>query len=202
MNKLEKFIVQNRELFDSENVPDRIWEKIKLPESNQQTHRKTIIKSLYKWSAAAAIAGIVFTGTYLFLKQNTHGIDESSIAKSAKENKDNSDNYSSKNIPPAYIPEVENMYKAVVEKQDELKNIADANPELYKQFASDLAILDSSYHVLKSEAATSPNHDVFIKAMIQNLQLQAELLSRQMSIIHQFKNLKNESHETNNKSSI
>jgi hypothetical protein len=209
MNKIEKFIVQNRDLFDTEDVPGRVWEKIKLPESNKQTQRKSIIKPLYKWGAAAAIAGILFTGAYLFFqnsKQDKHSAEGASITANTEKNKeDSNDNFSPediKNTTSAHIPEVENIYKAVVEKQNELKDIADANPELYRQFASDLAILDSSYHVLKSEASSSPNHDVFIKAMIQNLQLQAELLSRQLSIIHQYKNSKNKSYETNNKRSI
>ena len=42
------------------------------------------------------------------------------------------------------------------------------------------------------QAETSPNRDVIIKAMMQNLALKAELLARQLSIINEFKNTKNE----------
>ena len=39
------------------------------------------------------------------------------------------------------------------------------------------------------------NGDVIIKAMIQNLQLQSELLGRQLMIIREFKTTKNSTHE-------
>lgn len=103
-----------------------------------------------------------------------------------------------KNLAPEFAPEAEAIYNSIAVKQEALKTIANTEPELYKQFAGDLATLDSSYRVLKTQAAASPNHDVLIKAMIQNLQLQAELLSRQLMIINQFKNLKKERHEKTN----
>ena len=89
-----------------------------------------------------------------------------------------------------------NSYRRFLEmQQQQLKAIAKEQPELYSQFAEDLAALDSSYRVLKTQAIQTPNREVIIKAMLQNLQLQAELLSKQLGIIHEFKNnktLKNE----------
>jgi hypothetical protein len=50
--------------------------------------------------------------------------------------------------------------------------------------------------MLKRQAAQTPNKDVIIKAMMQNLQLQAELLNRQLMIFNQIKNTKNLKNET------
>ena len=213
MDKIEKFIAKNRELFDNENVPDTVWEKIQLPEAKKQVRKKVIIKPLYKFGIAASLTGIIFLSVYLFMQKTNHARnnDNNNIENNLSANNEDTpktdvDNDlpedDIKNIAPKHASEINNIYKSVILKQNELKNVASANPELYKQFASDLAILDSSYRVLESQAVSSPNHDVIIKAMIQNLQLQAELLSRQLSIINQFKNQKNEHHETNNESSI
>jgi hypothetical protein len=61
---------------------------------------------------------------------------------------------------------------------------------LYSQFSEDLAALDSSYRVLKTQAVQTPNREVVIRAMLQNLQLQAELLGKQLRILKEFKNTK------------
>lgn len=209
MNKVERFIVQNREAFDIENAPDSVWNKIQLPDSDKNNKRKAALKPLYKWSIAAAFAGIIFLGSYLiFQKQkpnhinNNNNSTENPVTANIESQKIDSDNNNLpaediKSFAPKYTTKIDEIYQSIVLKQNELKNVASANPELYKQFASDLTILDSSYRVLKSQAGSSPNHDVIIKAMIQNLQLQAELLNRQLQIIQQFKNPKKENYETN-----
>ncbi|HKC36493.1 MAG TPA: hypothetical protein VKB95_10540, partial [Chitinophagaceae bacterium] len=57
--------------------------------------------------------------------------------------------------------------------------------------------LDSSYRLLREQATQSMNGDVIIKAMIQNLQLQSELLGRQLMIIHECKTIKTSKNEKN-----
>lgn len=208
MNKIEKFIIQNRELLDTEDAPESVWGKIQLPEGDKQIKRRPLLRPLYKWSIAAVCTGIIFISIYLFIQKPNHPAKnlEDTVSANIEQPQENSDDSLAteniKTIVPAHKSKVEEIYKSIVAKQDELKNVARSNPELYRQFASDLATLDSSYRVLQSQADLSPNRDVIIKAMIQNLQLQAELLSRQLSIIHQFKNSKNENHETNNKRNI
>ena len=213
MNKVERFVVQNRQQLDTEEVPDTVWEKIQLPVAKKQTQKKALLQPLYKWSIAAVSAGVIFSGIYLFTQKPNHQQQQSnnnienSISANTEKPTNNNDGDSStteeiKSIAPTHAPKVEEIYKTIVAKQTELKTVASINPELYRQFASDLAILDSSYRMLKLQANSSPNRDVIIKAMIQNLELQAELLSRQLQIIHQFKNSKNESHETNNNRNI
>ena len=76
-----------------------------------------------------------------------------------------------------------------------MKDATADRPELYKQFSNDLRVLDSSYRMLQTQAAQSPNRDVIMKAMIQNLQLQAELLYRQLLISNEIKNNKTQKNE-------
>ncbi|HRG94562.1 MAG TPA: hypothetical protein PLZ10_16505, partial [Chitinophagaceae bacterium] len=72
-------------------------------------------------------------------------------------------------------------------RQEQLKAAANGLPELYQQFEKDLAVLDSSFRSLRQQAGQTPNRDVLIRAMIQNLQLQSELLERQLQVIQEFK---------------
>ena len=195
-NRIEKFIEQNRHLMDSENVPEAVWQKIKLPVAEKKQAKVVGWKPVYKLVAAASITALVALTSYLLIQKYSHDTPPS-FADETKHS-DTLPLGEIKSLAPQYAPEAEQIFKTIAEQKEDLKTIASTDPELYRQFADDLATLDSSYRVLKSEAATSPNHDVIIKAMIQNLQLQAELLGRQLLIINQFKNSKKESHETKN----
>jgi hypothetical protein len=190
---IEKFIEQNRHLLDVENIPEAVWEKIKLP-TLQPKKSQALIKPMYKWAAAAVVTALLGVASYFLISRKNATQPDITVNK----NYDTLPPVAIKNLAPEYAPEAEEIYNSIAVKQQELKDIAVAAPELYKQFASDLATLDSSYRVLKTQASSSPNHDVIIKAMIQNLQLQAELLNRQLLIMSQFKNSKKETNETKN----
>jgi len=98
-------------------------------------------------------------------------------------------------ISPEYAPQVNQIARLVAMKQEELKAMAPEQPELYRQFTTDITQLDSSYHSLKSQLNASPNPEMLIEAMIQNLQLQLNVLNQQLNIINQIKQSKKYSHE-------
>ena len=54
--------------------------------------------------------------------------------------------------------------------------------------------MDESYQRLKNDLPGSPNQEETVKAMIRNLQIQADVLSRQLNVIKQI----NESKKENN----
>jgi phage shock protein A len=87
--------------------------------------------------------------------------------------------------------------KMIDTKQEELKALAKEQPELYQQFATAINQLDSSYNTLKNQLSATPNREMLLEAMIQNLQLQLNVLNQQLNIIHQIKDSKKYSHEKN-----
>jgi hypothetical protein len=187
---LEKFIQRNRGDFDEDQPSEKVWEKIK---ANFPTEKKTTSFSLnrfLKWTAAAAILFAIFTSAYfLFIKKYSHENKNREILTSTQPEETGS-------ITPEYAAEFNRVYQSVTTRQKELERAATFHSELYKQFQEDLSVLDSSYRLLKSQVMQSVNQDLLTRAMIQNLQLQAELLNRQLQIINQFKNTKKISHET------
>lgn len=60
-------------------------------------------------------------------------------------------------------------------------------PHLQQQFKGDQRVLEENYKQLQKQLAVTPNRDVIIKAMVQNLQLQEELLKRQLTIVDEHK---------------
>ncbi|HJS55752.1 MAG TPA: hypothetical protein VJ765_14455 [Chitinophagaceae bacterium] len=207
---LEKFISQNRNDFDNASPSDNVWEHIersiqvkKPARLNDFSHsgreaRRFTIRDIYKWSAAAAIFFITLTSIYFMVtKKNSDSYrDEIPTAKDEIEkHSPRLDNFNS--VAIEFAAEFKEATKAVEDRQQELKSAIANNPELYRKFQDDLKILDSSYRLLREQANQSVNRDVIIKAMIHNLQLQSELLGRQLMIIHEFKTTKTSKDEKN-----
>jgi hypothetical protein len=195
---LEKFIRKNRGDFDDANPSNKVWKNIEqsLPVKKEAKH--FTIRDIYKWSAAAAIFFITLTSVYfLFIKKPASNDQEktSTIKSRTPENSSRFDNFNSVSIE--FAAEFKEAAQAVEDRQKELRVAIANDTELYRKFQQDLNILDSSYRLLREQARHSVNGDVIIKAMIQNLQLQSELLSRQLMIIHEYKTTKTSTNEKN-----
>jgi len=195
---LEKFISKNRGDFDDADPAGKVWKNIErsLPVKKEAKH--FTIRDIYKWSAAAAIFFIALTSIYFLFIKKTPGNDPektSTVRTGAQESPSRLDNFNSISIE--YAAEFKEATQAVEERQKELRTAIANDPALYRKFQQDLNILDSSYRLLREQASQSVNGDVIIKAMIQNLQLQSELLGRQLMIIHEYKTTKTSTNEKN-----
>ena len=195
---LEKFIRKNRGDFDDANPSDKVWKKIERSLPLKKDAKRFTIRDIYKWSAAAAIFFVALTSVYfLFIKKSPGNDPEktSTVETRTEENSSRLDNFNSISIE--YAAEFKEAEQAVEIRQKELRVAIANDPVLYRKFQQDLNTLDSAYRVLREQANQSMNGDVIIKAMIQNLQLQAELLGRQLMIIHEFKTTKTSTNEKN-----
>lgn len=187
-SNLEKFINRYRSDFDTEHPSADTWKKIEAGIPVQKKVKNFSISELYKWSAVAAILCIVLTSVYfLYIRQQEKETAQTEKLQKSPEQL--------RGIDPEYTAEVTQAFRAIQTRQEELKDATADRPELYKQFSADLRVLDSSYRMLQTQAAQSPNRDVIMKAMIQNLQLQAELLYRQLMITNEIKNNKTQKNE-------
>ena len=187
----EKFIQKNRNDFDDVNPSGKLWKEIEKTLPVKKQEKRFTIRDIYKWSAAAAIFFMLLTSAYfLFIKKNsdTNRNEIPTVKTEENESPSRFDNFNSVSIE--FAAEFKQATKEVESRQKELRSAIANNPELYKKFQEDLNTLDSSYRLLKEQASQSINGDVIIKAMIQNLQLQSELLGRQLMIIHEYKTTK------------
>ena len=195
---LEKFIRKNRGDFDDADPSNKVWKNIErsLPVKKEPKH--FTIRDIYKWSAAAAIFFIALTSVYfLFIGKlpNSDRDEIPTVKNDQLTNPSRLDNFNSISIE--YAAEFKEAEQAVEVRQKELRAAIANDPALYRKFQQDLNTLDSSYRLLREQASQSINGDVIIKAMIQNLQLQSELLGRQLMIIQEFKTTKTSTNEKN-----
>ncbi len=190
MSRLEEFIDQNREAMDDETPSPHLWKKVAVFLPDQQP---TVIKkrSVLRWSMAASV--LLVTGAFfLLLPRKTAGPDTSIV----NTGRDTSVSDIAAVLPEA-APEVSAIAKMIVLKQEELKVLSKEQPELYQKFTNDINQLDSSYRTLKNQLSATPNKEMLIEAMVQNLQLQLNVLNQQLNIINQVKHSKKYSHEKN-----
>jgi hypothetical protein len=195
---LEKFIRKNRGDFDDADPSNKVWKNIErsLPIKKEAKH--FTIRDIYKWSAAAAIFFIALTSVYFLFIRKLPNNDPNVIPTVKTEqpaNPSRLDNFNSISIE--YATQFKEAEQAVEDRQKQLRAAIANDPVLYRKFQQDLTTLDSSYRLLREQANHSLNVDVIIKAMIQNLQLQSELLGRQLMIIHEYKTTKTSTNEKN-----
>ena len=187
MSRLEKFINNNRNELDDATPPDAVWLKI---EALLNPSKSTLVRisPWIKWTAAAAILILVSTIVLLVInKKNT--LENVWVNPTATTATDIA------TLAPEEAIEMKQFAKLITMKQEELKEMAKEQPELYQKFSKDINQLDSSYNNLKNKLSLTPNREMLIEAMIQNLQLQLNVLNQQLNIIHQIKQSKNNNHE-------
>ncbi|MEJ8816419.1 hypothetical protein [Lacibacter sp. H407] len=191
-SNLEKFVNRNRSEFDTEHPGADVWSKIEKTLPIKKEAKVFSLKDIYKFSAAAAVVCIVLTSVYfLYVHQQKNEL-------AATDPKATTNTAQLTGIAPEYAAEAKQVFNAIETRQEELKEATADNPELYKQFLDDLQLLDSTYNMLQKQAAHTPNKDVIMKAMLQNLQLQAELLYRQLMITNDIKKQTKQNNELPN----
>ncbi len=200
--KLKDFIDENRRAFDDDLPSTAAWHQIERRIGANKPVRQVSVRNIYKWSAAAAVFFIVAAGIWFAVVRKNDRAETTQTRPAPAGNTGNNTADLTK-IAPEYAAEVKKIFQSIEEQQQQLKLVTKEQPALYSQFAQDLAALDSSYRVLKIQIVQTPSREVLIKAMLQNLQLQAELLGKQLLIIHDLNNNnKTDNNEKNNNRSI
>jgi len=184
-DKLKKFIDVNREAFDSSTPRPELLKK---PGQELQPVKISQHK-IVAWAAVAA--GIIILSAVLYYSfQPKIQSGDSPITKMENSNE---------NLPfadPVYAKQIGYYQELIDLQQTQLRQIGKDQPELYDQFTRDMNTLDSTYILLKTKLAKKTNTELLLEAMIRNLQLQTDLLNRQLSIIKTIKQ-KNKPNEKN-----
>ena len=163
-DRLEQFIEENRDSFDSYSMPDEnsMWEKITY-KRGKKPGRRVYMKYFYR----AASVLLIFSVSYL-INDFIHNYRGERIAE-----KKMNDIY--EQIPE--LKEAEKYYSSLVSsKLKEIKPFLAGNPALGKDVNIDLQELDSVYASLKNDLKDNVANDQIIEAMIQNYRLKLGIL--------------------------
>lgn len=164
---IEKFIVENKKLFDEAVPPAGVWENIENSlEENIKRKKKHKVLALRTFISIAAMLLLVCTAGILLYRTN----------------QSNKQDYSK--IDPILAKRQLEYASLVSEKRDALSAMAANDPNLYQEFSDVINNMQSNYKQLKEEFAQSPNKELTLEAMINNLQMQIEVLNQQLEVLN------------------
>ena len=126
-----------------------------------------------------AAAAVIIIGVSVFLLNNNKPANSLPGTGKTTQNKTVEDN--------EYNHQMFVFTNLIEAKQKELRQAGEQHPELYRQFLKDVDALDSAFRELKQTLPDNPNKEMLMEAMVRNLQLQIDLLNRQLQIIKQLK---------------
>ena len=215
-NRLEDFVNANRDEFDNFEPGPVVWHNVQ-QELKKGAAKKGILISIktIRWAAAAMIVLVLGAGSWYFMTRTTtkpdlagqpaqpgKTIEQPATASNPDTGNGNTNEASPKEVAPSlaansgeYSEEMMHYARLIEIKQDEIKKIQKDEPLLYQQFAGDFNKLDSTFHILKKQLPSNPNHEQLLEAMIQNLQYQEALLNQQLNIIKKINHAKKQAYE-------
>jgi len=195
-NRLENFIQDNRDAFDSEEPRQQVWRDLQSKVAENHRDERVFHLGFLRWTAAAAVI-IMLVGMFYYVASDRGG---NRVAGIDKNSTGATPDQVLNEMNPTYAKEVYHFTQLIELKQSELKQIEKDHPELYQRFVKDINKLDSSYQALKTELPKNANRELLLEAMIQNLRLQTELLNQQLSIIKQLNQKNTKENESSSKS--
>jgi hypothetical protein len=174
--RLEDFIKANKEEFDELEPRMELWNNIeKNLQADVEQPKKREAKTFslgFVMRVAATVIVVMSISFVLYLRSGKQaGVDMAAIN-------------------PGYAKQQTQYMSMIANKRTELKTLAKSDPQLYKEFSTEIANMDSVYKKLNNDLANSPNQELVLRAMVRNLQLQTEILNQQLSVIEQYNQMK------------
>ena len=173
--KLHEYITQHKEEFDTFSPQAEVWENLEKRLTSAQPKRKFQLKFTHiKW-----VAGIAFglcLGYYWGQKKDDCVPVSNEFTA----------------LPPVYAQQVASYASLIQTRRDNLEGLRKENPDLYAEFSEEWRTLEQSYQTLRTALAQNPNQEEILRAMLQNLRWQADILEKQLSVMHTIQTKENE----------
>lgn len=161
-DELKDFIGQNRDAFDTKEVPDSIWLTIRQTLFGKQV----VMQPIHYWQAAALV--FFALSSFLFLQDKFHVREQENMKEF-------------KAAEAFYIEEI----------SEKMKMIHSVNSSDLNGFTQDFQQLEAMYMVLKEEMNQKPSEKVK-DALILNLIIRINLLNKQLQEVENTEKLNEE----------
>jgi len=162
MESLKKYIRKNRDSFDEKEPLEGHFDRFRKKMENRKPTRKV---NLFMVGAAAAIAGLILTGSLSLIYNN-----------SALSNY-NKNELSLSNISPE-LKEVESYYQSQINvRYNQINTLKEkSSPEVKAEINKTFVDMDNGYYSLKKDLSQSPKQERIVSAMIEQYQTRIEML--------------------------
>jgi DNA primase len=181
MDRLEEFIKANRDDLDRYDPSPGNWSKIRNRIRNEH-------KKIWRWVSVAAMFTIIFGSTFFYLRSRYYGSD----------NDYSSANESVNMNGPKQFRETEIYYNNLVNSlYREATPLLTQNPEIKKEFGSDISHLDSLCTEIRKDLKDNVDNQEVVEALIQNYRIKIQLLEDMLALLKENDSnpVKKKSHE-------
>jgi hypothetical protein len=179
MDKLEEFILKNKEDLDRYTPSSGVWKKTK----------KRLAKEKYafpKWLFIAAMFVVILGTSVVIIRQgyNRSESDNESVAGGGMR------------PSKSHLKETEIYYNNLVNSlYREATPFLTSNPEIKKELNTDISQLDSICFEIKKDLKDNVANQEVVEALIQNYRIKIRLLEDMLTILKE-----NENHQEKNRS--
>jgi len=169
-DKLEQFIKENTEAFDSMEPPTMVWEAIEkgLPKS-----KKAKVSQLwaYSWKVAAAV--LIFTSAWL--------LNDYTDYKKAQPKTASAQAVDSSPVLNELMDAEAYYTSQISNKQMELATYAKLHPEIIEDLKKEFEAMDKDKNQLKKDLAESNANEKVIEAIILSYRVKIEILDQMLT---------------------
>ncbi|MFC6998319.1 hypothetical protein [Rufibacter roseus] len=196
-DKLKDFVQAHRDEFDSFSPRPDLWQDIvgemqaEPPVVEQEPVKEAKIFSL-NWNSAWKYAAAVAVLIVVALSARTIGITQPPTETIAA-----AQPVPLEKIAPE-LQQIETSFVSIIEqKEAQLKEYDLKALGMEEEWEREAAALDADYAALKKELYTTPNKEVLIQAMRDNLKMRIAILNRQLQVLEEIQKQKVQTQHTN-----
>jgi len=183
-DKLERYILDNKDEFDELEPSANLWEGIGKIEAKPKLSRYSI--QPLKWAVRIAAAVFIFVGSYYF---HDFRSERNQISRTVSITDDDVQLYNT-------LIEAEYYYTARIGVETEkFYKLAGGNSLLRDEIQGELKELDEEFNELKEDLKDNADNEELIAVMIQNYRLKLSILQDMMLQLQQVKKEKNTNDE-------
>lgn len=169
-DKLEKFVIENRDSFNELEPDPSLFDGIKLREAAED---RSINWMSIAWKAAAVV--VIFISSYFF---HDYMNRPSTGSMMASENEQASEEMQ-------VLIDAEAFYSSQIQTAEEqISYYTTDNPELRSEITEEMKALDQMYLQLKNDLNDNVSNEEIIEAMIQNYRMKLKILE---DVLYQIK---------------
>ena len=175
-DRLEQYILNNRDEFDSLEPSEGIWSGI--VEEKQRPKQKLITINQFKWVVRIAAAVLIFVGSYYF---HDFRSQQQQLSQTNASSNEGSQLYNN-------LLEAEYYYTAQIGVETEkLYQLTVGNSTVREEIQNELKELDKEFRLLKEDLKDNADNEEIIAAMIQNYRLKLSILQDMMFQLQEVK---------------
>jgi hypothetical protein len=197
-NEFEKYLQQHRDHFENGSPSPQVWAKLKNGLEDHHRRRARVVRMRrISWGIAACI--LLGIGVTLVIFKNKDEVSHNAITRNAahRDSMVDAQKIAAQKMEQDSAERIagvtddktrQSLYrytKLIESRQKQMAVLQQVNPDLYASSQKVLTDLNQVYNRLQKQLPGSPDQQKVLKALIQNLKMQEQILNNQLQLLEE-----------------